>query len=109
VRVGELIIGSRTGSAHGASIIDGNVEAPETSDRPVHEVLDFLFMPHIGAVKFGLSAELAQFSGQLLSFIVVPTGNNDSRSFMREGQGYHSSFSAWRNNQLFGAIFRKTR
>jgi hypothetical protein len=44
-------------------------------------------MPHIGAHKFGLSAELAQFSGELLTFIVVSTGNNDPRSFMREGQG----------------------
>jgi hypothetical protein len=56
-------IGSRTGTAHGARVIDSNVEATETSDSLVDEVLDFLFMPHIGAQKFGLSAELAQFSG----------------------------------------------
>src|SRR5712692_3561133 len=56
-------IGSRTGSALGASIIDGNVEATETSDDLVDEVLDFLFMPHVGAHKFGLSAKVAQFSG----------------------------------------------
>src|SRR5271165_4731688 len=80
-------IGSRTGSALGAGVIDSNVEATETGDGLVDEVLDFLFMPHIGAQKFGLSAELAQFSGQLLAFIVVSTGNNDPRSFMREGQG----------------------
>jgi hypothetical protein len=29
----------------------------------VDEVLDFLFLPHIGAHKFGFSAEVAQFSG----------------------------------------------
>src|SRR6202049_38723 len=56
-------VGSQTGSALGASVIDGNIEATETSDGLVDEVLDFLFMPHIGAVKFGLSAELAQFTG----------------------------------------------
>src|SRR5882724_9962824 len=56
-------IGSRTGSADGASVIDGNIEASETSDDLVHEVLDFLFMPHVGAHKFGLSAEVAQFFG----------------------------------------------
>ena len=44
-------------------------------------------MPHIDAHKFGVSAEVAQFSGKLLTFIVVSTGNNDLRSFMREGQG----------------------
>jgi len=44
-------------------------------------------MPHIGAHKFGVSAEVAQFSGKLLTFIVVSTGNNYLRSFMREGQG----------------------
>jgi hypothetical protein len=43
-------IGRRTGSALGASVIDGNVEATETSDGLVDEVLDFRFMPHIGAV-----------------------------------------------------------
>ena len=58
-----VYIGSRLGIADGASVIDGNVEATETSDGLVDEVLDFLFMPHIGAQKFGLSAELAQFSG----------------------------------------------
>ena len=58
-------IGSRAGSALGASVIDGNLEATETSDGLVDEVLDFLFMPHIGAVKFGLRAELAQFTGLL--------------------------------------------
>jgi hypothetical protein len=56
-------IRSRTGIAHGASIVDGDVEAAETSDGLLDEVLDILFMPNIGAVKFGLSAELAQFTG----------------------------------------------
>ena len=56
-------IRSRTGSAHGAGIIDGNVEATETSNDLVDETLDFLFMPHVGAHKFGLSAEVAQFNG----------------------------------------------
>jgi hypothetical protein len=44
-------------------------------------------MPNIGAQKFGLSPEVAQFSGRLLAFIVVSARNNDARSFMREGQG----------------------
>jgi hypothetical protein len=56
-------IASRTGIAHGASVIDGNVEATETSNGLVNEVFHFLFMPYIGAHKFGLSAEVAQFSG----------------------------------------------
>jgi len=34
---------------------------PKTSDGLVDEILDFLFMAHIGAHKFGLRAELAQF------------------------------------------------
>jgi len=51
------------GIAHGASVIDGNVETSETSDDLVDEIFDFLFMPHVGAHKFGLSAEVAQFSG----------------------------------------------
>src|SRR4029077_21095358 len=50
-------IGSRTGSADGARVIDGNIESTETSDDLVDEVLDFLLMPHVGAHKFGLSAE----------------------------------------------------
>src|SRR5207245_5871951 len=78
-------IGSRTRSAHGAGVIDGNVEAIETSDDLVDEVLDFLFMPHVGAHKFGFAAEAAQFLGQLLTFIIVSTGNNDPRLFTREG------------------------
>jgi hypothetical protein len=28
-----------------------------------------------------------QFGGELLTFIVVSTGNNDPRSFLREDQG----------------------
>ena len=56
-------IGSRTGSAHCAGVIDGNIEAAETIDDLVDEVLDFLFMPNVGAHKFGLSAERAKFSG----------------------------------------------
>jgi hypothetical protein len=56
-------VGSRTGSADGASVIDGNIEATETSDDLVDEVLDFLFMPHVGEHKFGLRAEVAQLLG----------------------------------------------
>ena len=56
-------IGSRTESAHGASVNDGNVEATETSDDLVDEIFDFLFMPYIGTHEFGLSPEVAQFSG----------------------------------------------
>ena len=44
-------------------------------------------MPHIGAHKFGLSADVAQFSGKLLTFIVVSAGNDDPRSILREGHG----------------------
>src|SRR6266852_1899297 len=56
-------IANRTWSALGASIIDGNVEATETSNGLVDEVFDFVFVAHIGAYKFGLSPEVAQFSG----------------------------------------------
>jgi hypothetical protein len=44
-------------------------------------------MPHIGAHKFGFTAEFAKLSGKLLAFILVASGNNDPGSFMREGQG----------------------
>jgi hypothetical protein len=80
-------IGSRTRIAHGAGVIDGNVEASETSDDLVDEVLDFIFMPNIRADEFGVSTEVAKFGGQLLAFIVVSARNNDARSIMREGQG----------------------
>ncbi len=67
VEDGLIVLGvyicSGFGIAHGAGVIDGNVEATETSDDLVDEVFDFLFMPHVGAHKFGLSAEVAQFSG----------------------------------------------
>ena len=43
-------------------------------------------MPHIGAQKFGLSSEVAQFRDELLTFIVVPAGNYDPCSITREGQ-----------------------
>src|SRR5205807_10277584 len=62
-------IGSRTGRADGASVIDGDVEATETSDDLVDEGLDFLFMPHVGAHKFGLSAEsVPRLRSSLASF-----------------------------------------
>src|SRR5712692_7061015 len=44
-------IGSRTRVAHCAGVVDGNVEATETSDDLFDEVLDFFFMPHVGAHK----------------------------------------------------------
>jgi hypothetical protein len=50
-------------SYNSAGIIDGNVETTETSDGLVDETFDFVVMAHIGAYKFGLSAEVAQFSG----------------------------------------------
>lgn len=63
-----------------------NVQATETSNGLVDEVFDFVVMAHIGAYKFGLGPEVAQFSGQLLTLIVVSTRDNDSRSFSRESQ-----------------------
>ena len=69
----------------GACVIDGNIEATETSHGPVDEVFDFVFVAHIGAYKIGLSTEVAQCSGSLLTCIVVSTGNNNPPSFMREG------------------------
>src|SRR4029077_2974294 len=80
-------IGGRPGIPHSASLIDGNVEATETSDDLVDKVLDLVFVPHIDAHKFAVSAEVAEFTGKFLTFIVVSTGNNDLCSFMREGQG----------------------
>ena len=56
-------IGSGTGIAHRAGVIDGNVEPTETRDNLIDEVFDLLFMRQIGAYKFGLSPEIAQFSG----------------------------------------------
>jgi len=80
-------IGSRPGVPTVPSVIDGNIESTETSDDLVDKGLDFLFMPHVGAHKFGLSAELSQFLGYASDFIVVSTGNNDTCSITREGQG----------------------
>jgi hypothetical protein len=48
-------------------------------------------MAHIGAYKFGLGAEVAKFSAQLLSLIVMSTRNNDPGSFTREGQSRGTS------------------
>ena len=80
-------IGSRTGSAHSASIVDGNVEATKTSDGLVDEVLDFLFMPHIGVHKFGLGPEFAQFLGLFLTFIVVSVRSMTRTPSRATGQG----------------------
>jgi hypothetical protein len=61
-------IGSRTRIAHGAGVIDGNVEASETSDDLVDEVLDFIFMPNIRADEFGVSTEVAKFGAACTVF-----------------------------------------
>jgi hypothetical protein len=58
-----VCICSGLGITHGASVIDGNVQAAVTSDGLIDEVFNFFFMPYIGAQKFGFSAEFAQFSG----------------------------------------------
>ena len=56
-------IGSGARIAHGAGVIDGNIDATEMSNGLVDEVLDFVLMAHIGAYEFSLRAEVAQFSG----------------------------------------------
>jgi hypothetical protein len=72
------------GIADGAGVIDGNVQAAETGNDLVDEVFNFLFIPHVGAQKFGLSSEGAQFSGQLLPLTFMSTRNNNPGSFTRE-------------------------
>ena len=37
-----------TGSTDGACVIDGNIEATETSNGPVDDVFDFVFVAHSG-------------------------------------------------------------
>ena len=82
-----VCICSGLGITHGTGVIDGNVQTAETSDGLVDEVFDFLFMPHVGAQKFGFRAEFAQLGGKLLAFVVVASGNNHPRPFSGEGLG----------------------
>jgi len=57
-------------------------------------------MPHVGAHKFGFGAEFAKLSGKLLAFIVVASGNNDPRSFIREGQGGGPTYACQGSSNL---------
>jgi hypothetical protein len=56
-------IGSGAGIAHRAGVIEDDVQATETSNSLVNGVFDFVIIAHIGAYKFGLGSEVAQFSG----------------------------------------------
>ena len=41
---------------------------------------------HVGAYEFGLSAEFAEFSDELLTFLFASARDNEMRAFLREGQ-----------------------
>src|ERR1700722_4570113 len=90
IRFGSYI-GSGAGIADRSSVIDGNVQTTETSNGLVDEVFDFVFMAHISAHKFGLGAEVAQLSSQLLTCIIVPTRDDDPRSFLRKSPSRSAS------------------
>jgi hypothetical protein len=55
-------------------------------DGLIDQAAYIVLVSHIGAQKFGLSAELAEFSDQLLAFIIVSTRDNEAHSLMSEGQ-----------------------
>src|SRR5271170_1907431 len=55
-------ISSRADNTFCASVIDGNIEASETRDSLVDQILDVVFVTHIRADKFRFRSGGAQFS-----------------------------------------------
>jgi hypothetical protein len=81
------LVGDRSGRSLGAGDIDRDVEASEPLHRFIYQAADIVLVSHIGALEFSLTAEVAEFSDQLLAFITVPAGDDEARSFVCESQG----------------------
>ena len=80
------LLGHRAGSAFGAGIVDGDVEAAEPGDGFVDQVLHVAFVADVGANEFGFRAKPAKFADQRLAGIIAAAGNHDIGTFMGEGE-----------------------
>ena len=86
VAIGGLLA-QRARQAFRPGIVHRDVEAPETSDRPVDEVAHILFLANISAHEFRLGADVAQLVGQGAASVVVSTGDDDLRAATSKGKG----------------------
>jgi hypothetical protein len=76
-----------TGSALGTGAIDGHIQAAEARDGLINQAAYIGFVTHVGAYKFGFSAEFTEFSNQLLTFLVASARDHQMRALLCEGQG----------------------
>ena len=74
------------GVSLGAGVVDGDVEAAESGDRLVDQILHVRLMPDVGANELGLRPKRFKFRGQRLTSIVVAARDNEIGAVFREGQ-----------------------
>src|SRR5271168_2996825 len=81
------LAGDRAALAFGTSVIDGHIEAPETSDGAVHQLLDIVFLANVGAMIFGLGPRCAKFRHKGLAGLVTTAAYDNLRALPSEGEG----------------------
>jgi hypothetical protein len=70
-----------------SSEFHSHIETTKARHGLINQAADIVLVSNIGALEFSLTAEVAEFSDQLLAFIIVPAGDDEARSFVCESQG----------------------
>ena len=81
------LVRDRAGSAFGAGIVHCNIEAPEALDGPVDQGADVIFLADVGIDELGLRTKTAQLLSQRFAGLIAPTGNDNFRAPLGEGDG----------------------
>ena len=79
------LVRDRANLAFGASIVHGDVETAKPCDGLVDERAHVIVLANVGVDELGLRTERAQLLDERLAGVITPTGNNDLRALVREG------------------------
>ncbi len=81
------LLSQRAGLAFGAGAVDGRIQTAEARDGPIDQAAHIVFVAHVGAEEFNLTAEPAQLSSQALADVLMTAGNDNAVAFPRKGEG----------------------
>src|SRR6202051_5013141 len=81
------LVRDRAARTFGGGVVHGDIETAEPRDGLVDHGADIIFLADVGVDELGLRTERAQFLNERVAGLITPSGNDDLRALLGEGDG----------------------
>jgi hypothetical protein len=81
------LVRNRANLAFGASIVHRDIETAKPCDGLVDQSADVILLADVGIDELGLRTERPQLLDERLAGLITPTGNDQVRALLGEGDG----------------------